>query len=470
MEQGDSVAALDVYQRCLASNKTSDGSTLIDANRVLAHCFSGTISDERVAGSARPMQDFDSSLFPRRGTRNGSALVLPWRTAYLAMAPTRTVGDAPPEFAMCIDWELVAALSKFEDLSCSPVSADREIDVSLPRLTAEGFDFLLEGCIGRIAGHDQLVMRLRALHVKGEVFWSQRVCRKVSAGGLLEADFASALAPQIACEISKHKAEIVENCEEAGTGVGRLILRASRSVGRLDRHNLADIERRLSEAIKGDSRRPALLAWSAYVQLLQLGQGWVSDIEATRRRMGELIDKFISLNPDNASVLPIAGHVLAFTQHRLEEGLSLHEKALSRNPNLPLAWLFSGLAHTYAGAHEEAISRIQRAKLLSPADPQAYFIENGLSLANLLNGDNAGALAASQNAIRLNPNFSSSFKVGVSASGYLAAGRDDSHLLKRLLVLEPRLTVERVLSRTPFTRRADQTHLAEGLRLAGLPG
>ncbi len=185
--------------------------------------------------------------------------------------------------------------------------------------------------------------------------------------------------------------------------------------------------------------------------------------------MGDLVDRGLSLTPESATVLSIAGHVLAFTQNRLEEGLSLQERALSKNPYLPSAWLFSGLAHTYAGEHKEAISRFQRAKQLSPADPQAYFVDTGLSLSHLLDGDTGNALNASRSAIRLNPNFSSSFKVGVSASGYADQGRGDARMLQRLLLLEPALTVERVLSRSPLTQRADQARLSDGLRMAGLP-
>jgi tetratricopeptide (TPR) repeat protein len=240
-------------------------------------------------------------------------------------------------------------------------------------------------------------------------------------------------------------------------------------VQRLDRHGLAEADRLLSASIKREGRHPALFAWSAYVQLLQLGQGWASDVETTQRLIGELTEKALSLNPENASVLSIAGHVLAFNQNRLEEGLSLQEQALSKNPYLPSAWLFSGLAHTYAGEHSEATRRLQRAKQLSPADQQAYFIDMGLSLSHLLDGDTDNALTASRNAIRLNPNFSSSFKVGVSASGYTDQGRGDARMLQRLLRLEPALTVERVLSRSPLTRRADQARLSDGLRMAGLP-
>lgn len=463
---GDAVAALDACHRCLSALHKSGAAPGRELARVLARCLPETVPD---AGSGPPEARGTVPSVSHLTRRTGGAFACPWRVAYLAVAPTRPVGNASPDLAMCIDWQVMSALCKFEDLSCAPIASGRVAEASPSHLAAEGFDFLLEGCVERLAEQDHVYVRLRDLHLTGEVFWSQRIRRTASGGGLAEADFAEVLAPQIAAEIQKQQSLVLENCPELELNVCELVLRASRSVQRLDRHSLSTADRLLSDAIRRDPDHPALLAWSAYVQLLQLGQGWFSDVEAPQRRIGEIIDKFLSLNPQTASILAIAGHVLAFTQNRLEEGLSLQERALSRNPNLPSAWLFSGLAHTYAGEHKAAIDRLQRAKLLSPADQQAFFIDMGLSFSYLLDGDEGRALASSKSAIRLNQNFSSSFKIGVSASGYTDRGRSDTALLRGLLRLEPALTVERVLSRNPLTRKADRARLCDGLRLAGLP-
>jgi DNA-binding SARP family transcriptional activator/tetratricopeptide (TPR) repeat protein len=459
---GDAVAALDACHRCLTEFRKSGLDPGPDLNRMLAGCLPE-------AAPAGKQAKTPVASGPYRILRNGGAFASPWRAAYLAVAPTRGVGNASAEFAACLDWQIMSALCKFEDLSCSPVPPARLAEAAPRELAEEGFDFLLEGWLERIADQDYFSVRLRDLHLTGEVFWSQRIVRKASSGSLVEADFASVLAPQIAAEILRQQSLILENCPEGELNVCELVLRASRSVQRLDRPSLSQADRLLSEAIKRDPRHPSLLAWSAYVHLLQLGQGWFSDIAGPQRHIGELVERGLSLNPQTASTLAIAGHILAFTQNRLEEGLSLQERALAKNPNLPSAWLFSGLAHTYAGEHKEAINRLERAKALSPSDQQAYFIDMGLGFSYLLDGDAGKALTASRSAIRQNPNFSSSFKVGVSASGYTDPGRGDPALLQGLLQLEPALTVQRVLSRNPLTRRADQARLCDGLRLAGLP-
>jgi DNA-binding SARP family transcriptional activator/tetratricopeptide (TPR) repeat protein len=462
---GDTLSALDIYHRYLSQADGPQESSAFEVKTALLQL----LEEETTSAATIPSPSRNGSSYTLRNSRSKTAFPVPWRLAYLAVSPTRAVGSASPEFARCIDWQLISALCKFEDVSCTPLSTDWHADTSRQTWAEDGFDFLLEGCIDRLGDQDQIIVRLRDLHLNGEVFWSQRLCRPASGTGLFGADFATLLAPQIAAEILKYQTFAIENSTEPQIDVCKLVLRASRAVQRLERHDLSQVDRQLSGAINQHNRHPGLLAWLAYVKLMQLGQGWSPEVAASQRRIGELIDRSLALNPEAPTILSIAGHVLAFTQNRLEEGLSLQEKALAGNPNLPAAWLFSGLAHTYAGEHTEAISRFQRAKLLSPADQHAYFIDTGLSFAYLLNGDTANALAVSRNAIHLNPNFSSAFKVGVSASGYTTSGRGDPTLLQRLLRLEPALTVGRVLSRSPLTRRTDQARLSEGLRLAGLP-
>jgi DNA-binding SARP family transcriptional activator/tetratricopeptide (TPR) repeat protein len=462
---GDTVAAMDVVHRGLVQASRPDGPPEFDIKTMLARLLRKDVPKNAAPENTVPNDLQDDP----RTRRTSNAFGVPWRAAYLAVAPTKPIGNASAEFALCIDWQIMSALSKFDELSCTPFGPARQSDGCPHYLAADGFDYLLEGCIDQFAGQDQIIVRLRDLLLKGEVFWSQRICRPSSGAGLFGADFVTLLAPQIVAEISKHRAALLENCAEPQLDISGLILRASRAVERLERHQLAAADKLLADAINQDRRHPALLAWLAYVQLMQLGQGWLSDVHSSQRRIGELVDRSLALNPNSATVLSIAGHVLAFTQNRLEEGLSLQEKALSRNPNLPSAWLFSGLAHTYAGEHIEAIRRFQCAKQLSPADQHAYFIDTGFGLAHLLNGDNGEALTESKNAIRLNPNFSSSFKIGVAASGYTDEGRGEPPLLQRLLRLEPGLTVERVLSRSPLTRHEDKARLSDGLRMAGLP-
>jgi tetratricopeptide (TPR) repeat protein len=164
----------------------------------------------------------------------------------------------------------------------------------------------------------------------------------------------------------------------------------------------------------------------------------------------------------------LSGHVRAFLGKRPEEGIGLHQRALSLNPNMPMAWAFYGLAHSYIGRHHEAIEGIGRAYRLSPFDPHGFFFDMALTMPYLLQHDHERVVQIGRRAIELNPGFSSSHKGVLAALGHLGRSVEAAEVLARLLVLEPRLTLEDAISRSPILQPDDLAHYAEGLRLAGL--
>ncbi len=88
------------------------------------------------------------------------------------------------------------------------------------------------------------------------------------------------------------------------------------------------------------------------------------------------------------------GHVRGFLGRHPEEASALHERAIALNPNLALAWCFSGLSHFYLGRHEEALRRINRRCRLSPSDPHGFFFDMALIMPHLMRGDYASAVEA----------------------------------------------------------------------------
>ena len=91
-----------------------------------------------------------------------------------------------------------------------------------------------------------------------------------------------------------------------------------------------------------------MCSWSA--------QGWADDPKAVMRDAGELAERAIMLDPFDARALTIAGHVRAFLHRRLREAAALHERALSLNPNLAMAWALSAATHAYHGRHRRSRS------------------------------------------------------------------------------------------------------------------
>jgi len=176
----------------------------------------------------------------------------------------------------------------------------------------------------------------------------------------------------------------------------------------------------------------------------------------------------VMLDPGDARALTLAGHVRSFLGRHPEEAIALHERAIVLNPNLAIAWCFSGLSHVYTGRHDEGLRRINQARRLSPSDPHGFFFDTSLIIVQLLRGDYASAAEAGRRAIELNPLFSSAYKSYLAALGLMDRNRQATEVLARLLQLEPGFTVEAAVLRSPFIRPEDVARYADGLRRAGL--
>ena len=88
---------------------------------------------------------------------------------------------------------------------------------------------------------------------------------------------------------------------------------------------------------------------------------------------------------------------------------------------------------------------------------------------HLMRGDFASAIDAGRRAVQLNPLFSSAYKGYLAALGHMGKAREAADVLRRLVELEPRFSVQEAVSRSPLIRSEDIVRYAEGLRRAGLP-
>ena len=143
----------------------------------------------------------------------------------------------------------------------------------------------------------------------------------------------------------------------------------------------------LVNAIALEPDYAAAHAWYAYWHIFLVGQGWADDPRAMMEEAGELAERAVVLDPFDARALTIAGHVRAFLHRRLHEAASLHERALSLNPNLAMAWALSAITYAYMGEPEEAERRNNRYKKLSPLDPHAFFFDAFFILIHLMKRD-----------------------------------------------------------------------------------
>ena len=225
----------------------------------------------------------------------------------------------------------------------------------------------------------------------------------------------------------------------------------------------------LSHAIELEPDYAAAYAWFAYWQMFLVGQDWTDAPAAVMAEAGQHAERAVVLDPFDARGLTIAGHVRAFLHRRLHEAIALHERALSLNPNLAMAWALSAIAYAYIGDPEEAERRNNRYKRLSPLDPHAFFFDAFFILIHLLKRDYESAVAVGRAVSEMNPSFSATYKPYLAALGHLGRSQEAAVVRRRLLAIEPDFTVARFIATSPLERDSDRDHYAQGLRLAGVP-
>src|SRR5262249_20642719 len=84
-------------------------------------------------------------------------------------------------------------------------------------------------------------------------------------------------------------------------------------------------------------------------------QAWITDRVRENAEAARLARRAIELSKDDAAVLAPAGHVLAFVGGDLDAGVGFVDRALQLNPNLAMAWYFSGWLRNWLGKPSAAI-------------------------------------------------------------------------------------------------------------------
>ncbi|MCC7283320.1 MAG: hypothetical protein IT556_13115 [Acetobacteraceae bacterium] len=456
---GERSLALLAFQECERALSVALGTRPAAATRSLMEQIQG--------GSAIPPPPPEPTLAPppRYSTRG----------ARLGVAPLRALGAGAEDahLSLGLAEEIATALSRFRWI---PLVAPQ----SLARFAEGGedeqslrarfdLDLLLAGTVQRAEGTVRVTLRLSDLRSQGELVWAQRFDRAAENILAMQDEIAAAVVARIDPELLLIEARRAAAQPVRDSAAYDLLLRAIPAIHRLEEKSFGESGRLLEEAIAREPDYAAAHAWFALWHVFQVGQGWARDPDGAMRRAGELAERAITLDPRDARALTIAGHVRGYLHRQVDEAIALHERALALNPNLPMAWVFSGLARAYHGEHEEALVRIRRWKLLSPMDPHAHLYIGTEMVPQLLLGRFEEVIALGRMAIEAHPNLSAHYRPFLAALGQLGRHAHAAAARAKFLKLEPRFTIAKFLAAAPYVREEDRRCFAEGLRKAGLP-
>jgi TolB-like protein len=388
--------------------------------------------------------------------------------------PFRLIGipDEDAHLAPGLADEITNALSRFRWMfivssnSLGRFAADQRDEAAIRR--EFGLDFLLDGSVQRAGNKIRISLRLLDLRASNQIVWARRFDRETNDMLALQDEIAAEVVAQIDPEILLIEAKRSTSRGPVDATAYDLMLRSIPLMARMEHSAYVQAGQHLADAIALEPDYAAAHAWYAYWHVFLVGQDWADHPKAMMEKAGDLAERAIVLDPFDARGLSISGHVRAFLHRRLREAMVLHDRALSLNPNLAMAWALSAMTYGYAGNPDEAERRMIHYKKLSPLDPHAFIFVGFFALIHLLRRDYESAVAVGRDASQLNPAFSATYRPYLAALGHLHWDQEAATIRRRFLALEPDFTVERFMASNPLERESDRAHYAEGLRLAGI--
>jgi len=248
-----------------------------------------------------------------------------------------------------------------------------------------------------------------------------------------------------------------------------LFLRAQENMHNSSRAVFEMSEALFDAAIAKDPRYAAALAWRAYWHVLRVGQGWSPDPAHDAAQADDFARAAIECNGMEPMALAVHGLVASYLYKDFDLAFRRFEAALQINANAAPAWMWSASAHSWMGNGPRAIEEINKAMALSPYDPLMYAYNAYASIAYLVDGQYERAIECALRCLRENRTYTAAHRQLVIA--LVLAGRENEARAsaRRLLELEPGLTVASFRRRYPGSASPHADLFCDALARAGIP-
>ncbi len=434
------------------------------------------LGEREVKNIARPVRIFRiaGSSIGQPTALAKPALALPDKPSLAVLPFTNLSGDLEQDyFADGIVEDIITALSRMRWLfviarNSSFTYKGRAVDVK--EVARElGVRYVLEGSVRkaasrvRIAG--QLIDGSTGAHI-----WADRFDGALDdifdLQDRVTASVVGAIAPRLEqAEIERAKRKPTESLDAYDC-----YLRGMASSYRQTREGITEALRMFYRAIELDPDFASAHGAAARCYGRLKRSSWTTDPVREMAETARLARRAVELGRDDAPALAHAGLALAYVVGDLDDGAAFIDRALALNPNLAVAWYYSGLARLWLGESDTAIERISRAMHLSPLDPLIGQMQSATAYAHFFAGRYDVASSRAEMALRDSPNDVNALRIAAASNALAGRLEHARKLVARLRPLAPALRVSNLRDTMgPHRRPEDVATYEEGLRKAGLP-
>jgi TolB-like protein len=334
-----------------------------------------------------------------------------------------------------------------------------------------GVRYVLEGSVRRAGNRVRITGQLIDA-TTGAHIWADRIDGALDDIFELQDHVASCVAGTIEPRLRLAEIERATRKPTASLDAYDLYLRAVAQLHKYTDEGMGEAVILAKRALAIDPAYAPAAAMIGWCRLLQRLQGWGAVSEAESAEAVLLARQAIEAGRDDADALWMAGHTLALLAGELSAALGATDRALAVNPNSALAWSMRGWELAFQNQPVPAIEAQRQAMRLSPLDPLAYLFTSGVAFAHMAAEQYEEAVEWADRALQAQPRFTSVMRVKLVSLGHLGRISDARDWLKRVLSLQPDLTVASwKASFATNTAYAPEVLaiLLDGFRKAGVP-
>ncbi len=392
----------------------------------------------------------------------------------IAVLPFNNMSGDPEQeyFADGIVEEIITALSRFNWLlvmarNSSFAYKGRSVDV---RQVGKELDarYVLEGSVRRARDRVRITAQLIEA-ATGTHIWADRFDRDMTDLFELQDDITASVVGAIEPSLRMAEIERARRKRPDSLAAYDLYLRALTPLNEFRADANAEALELLQRAIEIDPGYAPALAYAAWCYEQRLLHDWPTKRESDAETATELARAALAIKSGDAAAISMAAFVLTIVGHDYDGGRRAAERAIDLNPNSANICWKVGWVIMFAGDPEVALPVFERSLRLSPSDPQANFLLNGMAMCHLVLGSPEEAFECASKAEALSPDIDVTYYIIIPACVYLGREQEAKRAIKKLLTLAPGLTVSNFGARMPFRNAEHLDILLEGFRKGGLP-
>jgi TolB-like protein len=403
----------------------------------------------------------------RAAAKPRPALALPDKPSIAVLPFQNLSGDPEQEyFADGMVEDIITALSRFRNLfvisrNSSFTYKGHAVDVK--QVGRElGVRYVLEGSVRKATSRVRITAQLIDA-ATGAHLWADRFDGALEDIFELQDQVTERVVGAIAPKLEQAEIERAKRKPTGSLDAYDYYLRAHATIHPWTRAGNEEALKLFYQALKLDPSFAAAYAMAAWCRVQRKAGGWMQEGEIAETE--RLARGAAELGKDDPVALSAAGFALAYVVHDVTHGITFIDRAVTLNPNLAWAWLYSGWARIWLGQPDTAIEHFAHAVRLSPLDPLIADVQSATAYAHFFAGRYEEA--ASWASLAVDSRTASYVAAAANAlAGHLEEARQ---AVAGLQQRDPTLRISTLRDALGPYRPEDLAKYEAGLRQAGLP-